>query len=220
MLRACDTFVRLDDVQYTRRDWRNRNLISGQNGPQWLTIPVVSSGKFNDPINEIVVANRDWGRSHLSKIDAAYRTQPMYEQFRIELALAYSKAMGFGKLVEINHFLTQWLLELLKIEVTVLDSYSFPMCDSPSSRFVHICKELGAKTYLSAPAAKSYLDSSLFERANLSVAWIDYGRLPRINSWHDQNVEYSIIHTISCFGVDAAIALTSFASNIGSLTQT
>lgn len=33
MIAAVDEFILYDDVQYTRRDWRNRNLIKT---PQWL----------------------------------------------------------------------------------------------------------------------------------------------------------------------------------------
>ena len=39
MARA-DQFVYLDDVQYTRRDWRNRNKIRTNEGWAWLTVPV------------------------------------------------------------------------------------------------------------------------------------------------------------------------------------
>ncbi len=35
-----DEFILYDDVQFTKRDWRNRNKIKTPNGPAWLTIPV------------------------------------------------------------------------------------------------------------------------------------------------------------------------------------
>ena len=41
-----DEFILYDDVQYTRRDWRNRNRIKTRQGPRWLTIPVQVKGKF------------------------------------------------------------------------------------------------------------------------------------------------------------------------------
>ena len=37
-----DKFVLLDDVQYTRRDWRNRNRVRVKKGWAWLTVPVLS----------------------------------------------------------------------------------------------------------------------------------------------------------------------------------
>lgn len=35
-----------DDMQYTKRDWRNRNLIKTPQGLKWLSIPVEVKGKY------------------------------------------------------------------------------------------------------------------------------------------------------------------------------
>ena len=40
MIASVDIFVVYDEVQYTKNDWRNRNLIKTKNGLQWLTIAV------------------------------------------------------------------------------------------------------------------------------------------------------------------------------------
>ena len=40
MIAAVDEFILYDDMQYTRRDWRNRNQIKTPQGVQWLTVPV------------------------------------------------------------------------------------------------------------------------------------------------------------------------------------
>ena len=46
MAHIADVVVFLDDVQYTRRDWRNRNLIRSNSGPRWITIPVATSSRY------------------------------------------------------------------------------------------------------------------------------------------------------------------------------
>ncbi len=45
MIAAVDEFILYDDMQYTRRDWRNRNQIKTPQGVQWLTVPVKVKGK-------------------------------------------------------------------------------------------------------------------------------------------------------------------------------
>ena len=40
LISSVDEFILLDDVQYTKQDWRNRNRINTENGVVWLTIPV------------------------------------------------------------------------------------------------------------------------------------------------------------------------------------
>ena len=44
-----DEFVFLDHVQFDKRSWQQRNRIKTANGPQWLTVPVISRGKSDHP---------------------------------------------------------------------------------------------------------------------------------------------------------------------------
>ena len=41
-----DEFIIYDEMQFTKRDWRNRNRIKSPSGLQWLTIPVLTKGNF------------------------------------------------------------------------------------------------------------------------------------------------------------------------------
>ena len=59
-----DEFILLDDVQYTRRDWRNRNKIKTPNGSQWLTIAVQVKGKYFQKIKDTVISDSRWNRKH------------------------------------------------------------------------------------------------------------------------------------------------------------
>ena len=46
LINYVDEFVLYDDMQYTKRDWRNRNKIKSQQGLKWLSIPVSVKGKY------------------------------------------------------------------------------------------------------------------------------------------------------------------------------
>lgn len=59
IIKDVDEFVLLDDVQYTRRDWRNRNLIKTQYGLKWLTIPVEVKGNYQIKIKDVYTAGAD-----------------------------------------------------------------------------------------------------------------------------------------------------------------
>jgi len=43
LIRAVDLFIVLDEVQFTKNDWRNRNRIKTPAGPRWLSIPVATA---------------------------------------------------------------------------------------------------------------------------------------------------------------------------------
>ena len=68
-----DIFVIYDDMQYTKRDWRNRNYIKTPQGLKWLSIPVEVSGKFHQKINETLISDKSWNRSHWESIKQNYK---------------------------------------------------------------------------------------------------------------------------------------------------
>ena len=46
-----DCFVLLDDVQFKKNEWQNRNRIKTPQGWQWLTVPVIH--RFPQRIDEV-----------------------------------------------------------------------------------------------------------------------------------------------------------------------
>ena len=57
LIRAADEFILLDDVQFTKRDWRSRNRIKTKDGLSWLTIPVQTSGRYQQRIMDTTIAD-------------------------------------------------------------------------------------------------------------------------------------------------------------------
>src|SRR5438046_4323553 len=76
LIRRVDEFILYDDVQYTRRDWRNRNLIKTPQGLRWLTIPVEVKGKYYQSIRDTKIADPVWAASHWQTIVHNYGRAP------------------------------------------------------------------------------------------------------------------------------------------------
>src|SRR5687767_6291071 len=89
LIDRADEFILLDDVQYTRRDWRNRNRIKTPRGLEWLTIPVEVKGKYHQSIKETVVSDPDWPRRHWSTISQHYARAPFFPLYRERLEELY-----------------------------------------------------------------------------------------------------------------------------------
>ena len=80
MIAAVDEFILFDDMQYTRRDWRNRNQIKTPQGQQWLTVPVKVKGKYLQTIRETELDGADWVEAHWKAIAQNYRRAPHFEE--------------------------------------------------------------------------------------------------------------------------------------------
>ncbi|MBJ7432720.1 MAG: WbqC family protein, partial [Gemmataceae bacterium] len=81
LIRSVDEFILYDEVQYTRRDWRNRNKIKTADGTQWLTVPVEVKGKYFQKINETLISESGWEKNHWTRICSAYSKAPYFKEY-------------------------------------------------------------------------------------------------------------------------------------------
>src|SRR6056297_2335313 len=81
IINSVDEFIIYDNVQYTRRDWRNRNLIKTPNGLKWLTIPVAVKGRYYQAIRDTKVSDKDWPNIHWKSIKHHYSKAPCFNYY-------------------------------------------------------------------------------------------------------------------------------------------
>jgi hypothetical protein len=173
IIRAVDEFILYDDVQYTRRDWRNRNRFKSPTGVRWLTIPVQVKGRYLQKINETLVSDPHWAEQHFSTISSWYGRAPYFASYREPLERAYG-SLATSSLSEINRHLLALLASFLEISTPITSSELYPAEGRKSERLVSICKAAGASRYVSGPAARAYLDEAVFASEGIEVVWMSY----------------------------------------------
>lgn len=174
LIAACDEFILLDDVQYTRRDWRNRNKIKTPAGVQWMTIPVEVKGKYHQRVRDVVVSDPDWARKHWRTLAQNYGRAPHFREFASAVERWYDAAAAMRLLTDINEHFLRSLSGTLGITTPIRRSVEFTLADGATERLVALCTQVGARAYLSGPAAKAYLDTARFSQAGISVEWMNY----------------------------------------------
>jgi hypothetical protein len=175
IIAGVDEFVIFDEVQFTRRDWRNRNRIISGGEPRWLTIPVKSKGRFEAPINEIEVSEADWAEKHWNAIKHAYAKAPFFKTYAPVLEPVYTEAATLQRLSEINALFLKHLAKALGLTTPFLASATIPRTAiEPTARLVEICQGRSATSYVSGPAAKAYMENALFEAAGIKLRYVSY----------------------------------------------
>lgn len=170
-----DEFVLYDEVQYTKRDWRNRNRIKTPQGLKWLTIPVSASLKHS--IDEVAIADTGWNELHWRTLRHVYSKAPYFDYYGDEINKIYEQA-NQRLLSEINnHFLTG-ICKLLGIDTPLVQSTEYSSYGNKSERLLSICEQAEADVYVSGPAAKAYLDTGLFIDAGIEIEWMNYEDYP------------------------------------------
>ena len=173
-----DICVIFDDMQYTRRDWRNRNYIKTPNGLQWITIPVEVKGKYFQKINETRITDTKWVKDHLSQFHYNYAKAPFYKEVIPWLEKHFLEVSKMELLTEINVYLLKEICKVLNIKTKIIDSRQFHLKEDKTARLVDICKALNATEYLTGPAAKSYMDENQFLRENIKLSYLSYDGYP------------------------------------------
>ena len=181
MIAQADELILLDSVQYTKNDWRNRNIIKTPAGPQWLTIPVVR--RFPQAIDQARIAGTDWAERHIRAIEQNYRRARAFDETSSWLFSRLRTAADFSLLTEVNAWLLGEICRRLAITSTIrrcTDIFSREDLANmePTERLVHLCNATGATRYLTGPAARDYLREDEFEQAGIDVKWMDYDWLP------------------------------------------
>ena len=209
-INSVDEFVLYDDMQYTKRDWRNRNKIKTKDGIKWLTVPVEVAGKYFQKINETIVSNDSWRQDHWASITHSYNKASFFKMYKDVFEEIYLNTTE-KNLSKINYAFIKAICDILKISTTLLWSSQFELKDDRNERLIHICKERNGTDYFSGPAAKFYMDESLFNTQNICVHYFDYAAYPEYNQmFGDFSHEVSILDLIFNEGPNATNYLKSF----------
>lgn len=173
-----DVFVFLDNVQFKKNEWQNRNRIKTSDGWQWLSVPVIHS--FTQKISDVEINNTvQWGRKHLNALVTHYSKAPFFKDHIgfFEQALVQE----WRYLADINIHMIHYLTEALGLpdKKFVLAS-ELESRDGSTERLIDICKQLEGDVYLSGKDGARYMDTEMFEKEGIQVVFQDY-RHPRYN---------------------------------------
>lgn len=179
LIAAVDEFLIFDEVQYTRRDWRNRNKVVVQGTVKWLTIPVKTKGLFVEPIEEIETDGQGWAEQHWKTITHAYRRSAYFANYQVVLEAAYQKAAKLVRLTDINELFLRTITGLLEIDTPIARANVVPRTTQfPTDRLVEICLGRQATEYVSGPAARAYIETEKFGNARVALKYADYSGYP------------------------------------------
>lgn len=177
MIGSVDEFILFDDMQYTRRDWRNRNLIKTPQGASWLTVPVKVKGKYLQSIRDTELDGDRWRIDHWKAIQQNYRRAPYFAEVAAILE-PYYLAREYQGISELNRTLIEAICGMLGIQTMLKWSWDYQLAEGKTERLVDLCRQAGATTYISGPAARDYIEPHLFSDAGIALRYFDYSGYP------------------------------------------
>lgn len=177
LIASVDEFIIYDDMQYTRRDWRNRNQIKTPQGRQWLTVPVKVKGKYYQTIRETELDGSDWAQAHWKALTLNYCRAPHFEEIASWLEPFYRHS-SHTHLSVLNRELIEMICAWLGIKTQIRNSWDYRLVEGKTERLVDLCVQAGASEYISGPAARDYIQEPLFAERSIQLTWFDYAGYP------------------------------------------
>jgi len=166
-----DIFVFLDNVQYVKKQWHNRNKIRTENGSKWISIPV--HARFGMNINEVKIDySKNWNDEHLELIKRCYGKSKFFETYFSKIETILSKKTSL--LLDLNLDLIKLMMDTFEIKTKTVKSSELDVLTSGSTRILDICKKLDADVYLSGITGKTYVKEEDFEKSNIKIEYQNF----------------------------------------------
>ena len=162
-----ELFVFLDDVQFRKKGWQNRNRIRINDGTTLLSIPVHTHSY--PKINEVTIDNeKNWSIRHKKSILYNYARAPYFDEIKDFIESIFEKK--FQYLVDLNTEIIKFIMNELEIKSKIVFSSELEISKKGSDRVLDICKAVGADHYITGTFwAESNLRVEEFKKSNIDV---------------------------------------------------
>ncbi len=169
-----DIFIVLDNIQFRKNYFQNRNKIrtKSKEGWSWITVPV--SFCFGDLINDVTVNKTDgrWKRKYWDTIEQSYCKADYFKTYSEELKSILE--IEWQELGQLNLTLIKKIFEFLDLKKEVLLSSELNVIGESSDLLLKICKKLNASHYVSGISGKEYLDIENFISSGINVTFQEF----------------------------------------------
>jgi hypothetical protein len=176
LIDQADVFVFLDQVQFSKQSWQQRNRLRTPTGLEWITVPVMSKGKPGQSISEVEIDCRGFPEKQIRQVGFAYAKARHFERYFENLTEIMRDAARSQLLCSVSCELIRWLSREFGIDSKFVYSSELNVRGKRSELLVNILDTLGAQSYLSPAGSLEYLreDWSTFENAGVHVCFQNY----------------------------------------------
>jgi hypothetical protein len=175
-----DHFVLLDDAQFIKGGWQNRDRIKGKNGPVWLTLSI--NKRFPQRINEVILSdNPQWVENNLNLLRDCYRHSRCFDEVFPRIEAIYRDK--YRRMVDFNVATLELALAYFEITIPITYASQYAIEAKSNARLITLIQLVGGDNYLTGMGSRDYLEKTLFEEAGITVQWQQFKHpvYPQIN---------------------------------------
>jgi len=170
LLQKADFIILLDDVQYTKQTWINRNRIKTNGLATFFTVPVRAHSQLST-IAEIEIADdQRWRRKLIKSLALNYPTADSTLLLSLSEMLNKPRTM----LVELCVDSLAWTMKYLGLDFEPILSSNLRRAEkmNRTERIRALCAEFNASTYLNAPGGKQIYTQKMFQDSGVELKFL------------------------------------------------
>lgn len=179
-----DVFIILDNVQFEKNSFINRNKLKSSNGETWITVPLKMNGHMDKMISDMEVDNsKHWNKKHWNTIYLNYKKADYFKVYQDQLEQIYLKERT--SLIEITDEITKFILEVLEIDTKIIYQSELKIESKKQELIMEICKKMQGDLFIFGEQGKNYVNKEYFQKNKIDVYFQEYFH-PRYNQlWGD-----------------------------------
>lgn len=208
LVKAVDTFVFFDDVNFIKRGWINRNQVLQQNHGYLFSVPlskVSQNQKIKD--TELCEFNK-WRGDFLKLIEHNYRKAPYFPQVHPWLS-DFLQCESYKTISELAIGSVRATMKYLGIEKSYLKSSELPYRKEDGTpaqeKILSICELLGANTYINPKNGVALYQREGFSSKNIDLNFINMQPVEYCQFKKEQFVPYLSMIDVLMFNDPEAI---------------
>ncbi len=205
-----ECLVIVDNVQFVKRGkfgWMNRNKIRTHSGWAWLTVPVLTKGKYYQKIFETRINNDiDWRSKHWKSLLINYKKAPYFRTSADFFEEIYKKEWEL--LVDLNETIIRYILKELLLDVKIVRASQIKAEGKSTDLIIDICKKLNADAYVHGRHGKDYISEERFKENGIRCIFQDFSQTPYKQAYEPFIPNMSVIDLLFNCGTDSRYLLT------------
>ena len=175
---AADVLVLLDTVQFIKRSYQNRTRIKSSTGPQWLTVPVISKGRYDQATSDVEIdESRPWRHVHLRTLHNVAARAPHRDELLGLMEPIYGQE-DVHHLVQLNVAVLRAVMGGFGIGTRLVLASELDLSGSSTELMMSLTKAVGGEVYLSGPTGRRYLEAERFAGAGLELRYHEFTPQP------------------------------------------
>jgi len=167
-----DVFVLVDNVQFEKDSYINRNRLRSPEGWRWLTVPVASKGHLAATIEHLRVMQGPWQRKHWTAFKMFYAKTPYFKGHGSFLERTYQRKWEF--LVDLCEDMLRYLFEAFEIRPKLLRASTLGIEGYKTDYVLELCRKTDASTFVFGALGRNYADVERFKKEGIRAVFQDY----------------------------------------------